>query len=177
MKNTNEILHEILVKEIKDDWVCVDMTTGHGYDTQVLAQKAQKVYAFDIQLEAINSSKQLNSSFDNVVYFHQSHDNIDEVIHEPIDCVIYNLGYLPKGNKRIKTKMETTIISLSKVHKLLKKNGILMITCYPGHAGGDREAVAVKQWMDHHQKQYEIEVYDYPTKNSPIAYVAKKRTP
>lgn len=175
MKNTNEIIHEFLDEIIKPNWICVDMTAGRGYDTKKLAELAQQVICFDIQPEAIESTKELTKEYTNIHYILDNHQNINEYIKDFVHLVIYNLGYLPNGNKKIITKKQSTIISLSKIHQLLRNNGYLILTCYPGHAGGKEETEAVKQWLKHHEKQYEIKVYDYPTKNSPICYICKKK--
>lgn len=176
MKNTNKIIHEFLEKTVQPDWVCVDMTTGRGHDTLALAKLSKKVYAFDIQEEAIFSSKKLTSDYSNIEYIHDDHQNINQYVQPYVNLVIYNLGYLPGGNKKIITNKDSTLVSLSKVHQLLKINSVLIITAYPGHKGGDKEAKAVELWVNHQvdKKQYEVEVYNYNTKNAPIAYIMKR---
>lgn len=176
MKNTNEIIHELLEEIVQPDWICVDMTAGHGHDTLALAKLAQQVYSFDIQSEAIESTKVKTREFNNITYIHDDHQNVLNYVKPFVNLVIFNLGYLPGGNKKIMTSKDSTLMSLSKVHQLLKINSYLIITVYPGHKGGDKEAQAVELWVNHQveKQQYEMVKYDYPTKNSPIAYVCKR---
>lgn len=173
MKNTNETIHEWMKETIEPHWIAVDMTAGQGRDTLQMAKLAKHVYAVDIQEEAINLTKQLTSELDNITYIHDNHININYHVNEFVHLVIFNLGYLPSGNKKIKTNAESTLIALSKIFRWIRLNGYLIITCYRGHPGGKEEHETVLRWLDH-QKNLEIEVLDYGHKNAPIAYLCKK---
>lgn len=176
MRNSNEILHEKLDNLNKEIKVSIDMTAGRGHDTLKLAQISEKVYTFDIQEEAIESTKELTKDFNNIQYILDSHLNVDKYVKPYVDVVMINCGYLPGGNKKIITNKDNTVMALSKVHRLLKKNSVLMITVYPGHPGGKEEAKGVYQWIKHHvdRNQYTLETLEYDTKNSPIAYIMTK---
>lgn len=176
MANNNLLIHKKFSSIIKPDWITLDMTAGNGHDTLFLAQYSQHVTSIDIQEVAIERTKELTKEFDNITYIVDDHQNIDKYVNPFINLVIFNLGYLPNGNKKIITNKDSTLISLSKVHQLLKINSYLIITCYPGHKGGDKEAEAVLKWVNHQieKHQYEVEVLDYPTKNSPITYICKR---
>lgn len=176
MKNNNEIIHEKFESIIQSDWLSIDMTAGNGRDTYFLAQKSKHVFTIDIQEVAINKTKELTKDFDNITYIHDDHQNINNYVKPYVNLIIYNLGYLPGGNKKIKTTKDSTLISLSKAHQLLKINSYLIITCYPGHPGGSQETEAVKLWTNHkkEKQQYEVETLHYPTKNSPISFICKR---
>ena len=59
-----------------------------------------------------------NSTFKHVTLIHDGHENILNDIPSDIignvDAAIFNLGYLPKGDKSIVTKPETTIQAIEK---------------------------------------------------------------
>jgi hypothetical protein len=58
------------------------------------------------------------------------------------------LGYLPGAeatiNERLKTSLQTTIASIQAAIPLVKENGLVSVTSYPGHDGGKEEAEAVE---------------------------------
>lgn len=112
--------HKVLKEIVDNKSVCIDMTCGNGFDTVFLASISGKVYAFDIQDEAIKNTKDKVKEFNNVVLVHDSHDNVLDYVSEKVKGVIYNLGYLPSGDKNVATKKETTISSLEKVLTLLE---------------------------------------------------------
>ena len=58
-------------------------------------------------------------------------------------AVVFNLGYLPGGDKKLTTRTETTLAAVRGAMQLLKKDGLLCITMYSGHAEGAREKKAL----------------------------------
>ena len=58
--------------------------------------------------------------------------------HGCIDAAIFNLGYLPKGNK-IVTKPETTIMAINEIFDILSIEGIIILVIYHGHEEGKVE--------------------------------------
>lgn len=131
MINVVEFSHQLLM-QVKNRQVAIDMTAGNGYDTLFLAKTVQKVYAFDIQEEAIKRTRSLlqENNVDNVVLLKESHDLYDIFVSEPIDMAIYNLGYLPSGNKDIKTDAKIVMNSLKKALKQLNLFGKIVIVIY-----------------------------------------------
>ena len=63
----------------------------------------------------------------------------------PIRLVVYNLGYLPKGNKKLTTLTDSTLQSLENALALIQPGGVVSITCYPGHEEGAKEEAALLQ--------------------------------
>ena len=59
--------------------------------------------------------------------------------HGCIDAAIFNLGYLPKGNKEIVTKPETTIMAINEIFDILSIEGIIILVIYHGHEEGKVE--------------------------------------
>lgn len=134
----NNILHNIIsANNIAENKIVIDATLGNGYDTDFLKDKFEKVYSFDIQEKATKAY--IEKNIENVEVFLDSHSNFDIYIKEQVDCIVYNLGYLPGANKDITTTVKSTIISIKKGLNLLKNNGIMFIVMYPGHEEGAKE--------------------------------------
>jgi tRNA G37 N-methylase Trm5 len=142
----------IKVAELAHDWVSrrqapirlsVDMTAGRGQDTIFLASIATRVVAFDIQAEAIASTKRLldEHGFDNVELIHDDHRRVSDVVKDPIDVAFYNLGYLPGGSKAVMTTAESTLSSLKSLLPMMALGGTVWITCYPKHNNEEASAV------------------------------------
>ena len=172
-ENTNQRIHKWLDQHAQSDWISVDLTAGNGHDTLKLAQLTKKVIAVDIQPVAIEASKQRLQGFDNVELYELDHQNINEVVDDWIHLVIMNCGYLPNHNKNIRTHAESSLIALTKVERHIRKNGYVIITCYPNHRGGKKELETIKLWLGHHPN-YEITIFEYPKPNTPITFIARK---
>jgi len=143
MKNSATYAHELLSGFDFSDDLCVDMTVGRGNDTLFLSKIARKVIGFDIQEIAIQETSYLlkENNVDNVELYLDSHHHIDNYVSTKIGCMIYNLGYLPKGDKIILTDGETTIESLRKGLTLLRSGGRCVITVYQKHPGNEANIV------------------------------------
>lgn len=181
--NTGSIVEMIMENHIKEGFTVLDCTAGNGNDTASLAElvgDSGLVYGFDIQDTAIESTTNLLNSLNlkhNVKLIKDSHENIDKYIEGKIDFIIYNLGYLPKGNKDIKTNKESTIISLKKALYMLNNNGIILVTVYVGHDGGIDEKEAIENLLSAlNQKEYNVLKYDFinQTNYPPILYGIEK---
>ena len=181
--NTISISKDIVNRYIKEGDVVLDATVGNGNDTLELAKlvgKSGKVYGFDIQKIAIEKTKALlneNNLDSNLLLINDSHEKIDEYIFEPLDGAIYNLGYLPKGDKKIITEPKSTVNSILKTLDLLKNNGIIVIVSYLGHPGGMDENNALERMLrDLDQKQYNVLKTDFINQKNypPILYLIEK---
>lgn len=173
MRNTNEIIHQWIKEHVQSEWLTVDMTCGHGRDTLQLAKHSAHVYSIDIQAQAIESAKELCKDYENITFINDDHTLINQYIPQFVHLAIFNLGYLPGGKKSIKTNKDSTLVALGKIYPRLRKNGYLIITCYPGHPGGKEEHEVVKRWLNHF-KNFEVTTYDYGKDSAPITYICKK---
>jgi methylase of polypeptide subunit release factors len=122
----------------------VDATCGNGHDTLALAKMgAGKIYAFDVQETAITNTESLlikeNIPLSNVHLILDSHANMCNYIKEKVQVIVFNLGYLPSADKSIITSSESTITAVKEAMKLLKKDGLICISMYSGHPGGQEE--------------------------------------
>ncbi|MDR1774305.1 MAG: class I SAM-dependent methyltransferase [Clostridioides sp.] len=142
-----------LDKFLKEGSTVIDATMGNGYDTKYLAEKVGEtgfVYAFDIQDVAIKNTTKLLEKYNlknNTKLINDSHENILEYHTGNVDCIMFNLGYLPSGDHNLITKPDSTINALKDSLKILNKNGIISITIYSGHKGGQEEKEAVLEFV------------------------------
>ena len=145
---------------IKKGDITVDATCGNGYDTLMLSKLSKKVFAFDIQKEAIEKTSDLlkKNNINNVVLINDTHEKIDTYLKDykgKISLVMYNLGYLPGGDKRVTTKHSSTLLSIKKGINTLNKKGIILITCYP-HEEGKKESHEIISYLKENKIQYKI---------------------
>ncbi len=137
MKRPIEFAHELLKESINEGDFLIDATCGNGNDTLFLAQLTGKegfVHAYDVQKEAILRSKELTKSYLNIRYILDSHAKISYYLAEEnikqVDGAIFNLGYLPNGDKGIITKASSTRTSLEIALKLLNNKAIITLLKY-----------------------------------------------
>ena len=128
--------HNIIKEYIPEKDVAIDATLGNGYDCDFLSENFKKVYAFEIQKDACDKYVDKNN---NVTIINESHAKIDSFVKEQINCVCYNLGYLPGGDKNITTLAESSLSSIKQSLELITKNGIVSIAIYRGHNEGKEE--------------------------------------
>lgn len=144
VSDVSTIYHSMINSFIKDRKVAIDATLGNGYDADYLSNHFEKVYAFDIQLVAVENYKA--KEVDNVISICDSHENFKDYINEAVDCIVYNLGYLPGENKHVTTQTTSTIKSISIGLELLNSNGLMFIALYSGHEEGKKEKDAVLEY-------------------------------
>lgn len=154
IKSNSDFMHHVVQAFIKEHHVAADCTLGNGNDTLWLLQSGlQKIYAFDIQKEAIDISKSLINSvlpqrIGDVNFILDSHENIDRYL-ENVDIIIFNLGYLPGGDKSVTTVTSSSLTAISKALKMLNIDGICAITAYSGHSEGMKEKGAIMEYLSH----------------------------
>ncbi len=156
-----QMAHAFLEEVVTDEDIVVDATMGNGHDTLFLARLAKKVYAFDIQEQAIEqTTKRLaEAKLDNVELFLTGHENVDQYV-ESIKAAIFNLGYLPSADKSVITQPHTTIQALEKLCQRLVAGGRIAVMIYYGHAGGDVERDAVLDFVSQlPQQEFTVALY------------------
>ncbi|MTI95160.1 MAG: methyltransferase domain-containing protein [Firmicutes bacterium] len=144
-------LHVAAVLKLGDS--AVDATAGNGNDTLFLARLVGKqgvVHSFDIQQQAIDNTQALlhAHSLESQVRLHkQSHTEMSKYLMPgTVGAVLFNLGYLPRGDKTLVTKPETTVIALNASISLLRPGGLVAIVTYSGHSGGEVEEQKVAEF-------------------------------
>lgn len=159
--------------QISPDGVLVDFTMGNGHDTLYLCSLVPKgtVYAFDVQKQAVaNTKERLGESkiTANAVLVCDSHENAKKYIDGEIDGGMFNLGYLPGGDKSIHTMHQSTLCAVKDAVAMLKKGGILVISVYPGHEEGRIEAEMLIEMLSCYDKKL-YSVSRFHLVNSPDA--------
>lgn len=149
IKRPIQLSHEFLAEVLDKDSIAVDATMGNGNDTAFLAGLAKKVYAFDVQEQALAKTQErlANQNFTNAELILDGHENLDKYVSEPIRAAIFNLGYLPSADKSVITKPDTTLAAIEKILNRLEIGGRLSVMIYYGHAGGDMEKDAVLDFI------------------------------
>lgn len=166
-----DFAHSLLKKSISLNDIVVDATVGNGHDTELLAKLVGPegiVYGFDIQAEAIISAKNRlkNSGIEkNVILFNKGHETILDSIpakHQYISGAIFNLGYLPGGDKQIVTQANTTISAVKQLLEIMKPEGIIVLVIYHGHPEGAAERDIVMNFVQSiDQKKAHVLLYQF----------------
>lgn len=150
--NALTIVHETIKRFVRDGDVCIDATAGRGYDTAFLCElvgKNGKVIAMDIQQDAVDSTNALLESKGlcaQVVL--DSHANMAKYTEkDSVRCIVFNLGYLPKGNHGIYTHFESTKQAIESGLELLEKGGLMCVSVYYGGDSGYEEKDALLPWL------------------------------
>ena len=142
-----------ILEHLREGDIAVDFTMGNGHDTEFLSKtvgESGHVYAFDIQEQALASTADNLKNAgcpNNYSLILDSHHNVKKYVDVPIKAGMFNLGYLPGGNKKITTMRETTMPAIESAISLLDRDGILLIAVYPGHAEGDAEGKMIAEYL------------------------------
>ncbi len=168
-----ETAHQLLSNYIKSTDIMIDATMGNGNDTVFLAKHAKYVYAFDIQQQAlIETKKALElSNLHNVKLILDSHEKINDYISD-FKGIVFNLGYLPKGDKSITTTSDVTIKTIISLLPKLKVEGFIMLVVYTGHQAGMDESIAIDQYLQSlNQSQFKILKINLPYQDNKPPYI------
>ncbi|MGN0655854.1 MAG: class I SAM-dependent methyltransferase [Ruminiclostridium sp.] len=149
-----EIINRVLDENVSEGDICIDATAGRGFDTLHLCRlvgESGHVTAFDIQQEAVDSTKELlqkNGMCSRADVILSSHSEMDKYCEEgTVSCITFNFGWLPKGNHNVNTRKETSIPAIEKGLKLLKKGGVMTLIIYYGRETGFEERDAILEFL------------------------------
>lgn len=177
-------LHKhFILQHLNEGEVAVDFTMGNGGDTLFLSKtvgESGKVYAFDIQEEALISTRahlEANAAPKNYELICASHHRVKEFVKEPIKVGMFNLGYLPRsGKKSVTTMRETTMPAVEAAIDLLAPDGVLIVAIYPGHEEGALEGEMLREYFKTLSRfricASEFRILNSPT--SPYFYLVEK---
>lgn len=161
--------------------LAIDATVGNGNDTAWLLEQvgsSGSVVGFDIQEAAIRSTQDRLGSPENLTLILDGHENLAQYPYRDVACVLYNLGYLPKGNKAISTSSSTTLQSIRAASRLIKTGGVIMVIAYPGHKEGREEADQLETHLaSYPQKEFQCWKVAFLNQknNPPVLYCMEKR--
>ncbi len=179
LTNAMEMAKVQLKLKIKPGDLVADATAGNGYDSLFLADlvgNSGHVYSFDIQDTAIEATRTLLSRYgllERVTLVLSGHENLDQYCTAPLRAVVFNLGYLPGGDRTKTTQFETTKTAIEKSLSLLTEDGMIVLVVYSGHSTGNLEASDLRVWLtDLPQKQYSVMEWKFINqKNSPPSLI------
>lgn len=148
-----DLQKQFILSHLKEGDVAVDFTMGNGHDTEFLSKTVGKngtVYAFDVQEAAVCSTRRrLEDSGcpQNYTLINDSHHKVADYVDRKIKAGMFNLGYLPGGDKNITTMRSTTLPAIEAAIALLDSNAILSVAVYPGHEEGDLEGQEICRYL------------------------------
>lgn len=137
------LAHQILSCRIREGDRVVDATCGNGNDTLFLARlvgPSGHVFAFDVQqkaLERTRSQLEQESLGERVTLVAVGHERMGEYVRTPVRGIVFNLGYLPGGDRNVTTRPFTTRAGIDAGLLLLLPEGIMTVAVYSGHDGGE----------------------------------------
>ena len=175
-----EFAHKIIKDKVSGKDICVDMTIGNGNDTLFMAKIAKFVYGFDIQQLAIDNTTKLlkDNNISNYQLYLSSHENVNKLINEKVKAFIFNLGYLPTGDKSITTKYDSTILAVDNALDMLDDKGVIVLVVYTGHDNGKIEEEKLLEYIKTlSQKQYDVISYKFINQinNPPYCIVIERK--
>lgn len=140
----------------------VDATLGNGHDAAFLLRCAPPrtcLLAVDVQPRAIEAARPrlaaaraaLKRDDVAVQIFCRGHEELpriwaelpDAVRQRPLLGAVFNLGWLPGGDKTCLTRTPTTLEALDFLLERLMPQGCVSLHCYTGNEGGAEEEAAV----------------------------------
>lgn len=153
LRSARYIAADALRQVVRPGDTVVDATLGNGHDACMLAElvgETGRVFGFDIQAQAVQRAEAalreaglLGRCRLNVM----GHERMAEVVDQPVRAVVFNLGWLPGGDKAVTTRWETTRRAAQAALSLLLPGGVCTICAYPGHAAGDEERRNLIEWL------------------------------
>lgn len=177
-KNALKLSHEYIKSNLRKGDVAVDATMGRGRDTLLLSLIAEKVYAFDIQKEAINSTRELlqENNCSNVTLILDSHHNLKSYV-QSARCVVFNFGFLPGGDHSIFSHSDTSIKAIEAALDIITPDGFISICSYYGGDTGFEERDALLSYLEClDQKKYTVMLQSFHNRKGcpPLFIVIEK---
>ena len=180
--------HDLLLDCIETGDVVVDATMGNGHDTLFLAElvgPTGHVFGFDIQEQAYTATLEKITAADclkqtTLCLTGHEHLGLFIPLDTPIKAAIFNLGYLPKGDKTLVTTKDTTLKAVEELLMRLVPKGRIILVLYDGHDEGKPEKSAVLTFVSQlDQTVFSVMHYQFLNqKNNPpsLVCIEKKTT-
>lgn len=151
--NAVALSHQLIKENVLPGMTVVDATCGNGGDTLFLAQTVGEegsVFAFDIQPDAVKKTKVVlkKHGITNAEVFCVGHEYMREFIKTNVDCVVFNLGYLPSSGSKIMTRPRTTVRALKAATEIIGEEGVIVVCSYVAHIGGKCEFRRIYRYLE-----------------------------
>ena len=173
-KNALKLSHEYIKAHLNKEDIAVDATMGRGRDTLLLCSLAKEVYAFDIQKEALNSTRQLldEHNITNALLILDSHHNLKSYV-KNAKCVVFNFGFLPGGDHTIFSHSDTSIKAIEEALSIIPPDGFISICSYYGGDTGFEERDALLEYLSKlDSKKYTVMLHSfYNRPNCPPLFI------
>ena len=167
IRQTTQLALHLVRPYVTPDAAVIDATCGNGHDTLALAEMGPaQLYAFDIQEQAVRATTKLlqdhgyskSIADGRITVCCQAHEQMGTVVSRdagtsvangtvPVRAVIFNLGYLPGGDKERTTRTDSTLAAVRAAMELIAPDGVICITMYSGHPEGKREKTALLEFV------------------------------
>lgn len=156
------VARERVAQVIRPGDRAVDATAGNGCDTLFLCGQvgpAGQILAIDLQSAALAKVSQRWQGLPDEArvgmacpkLIQGDHRQLTQLI--PADwlgsvrVIMFNLGYLPGGDKGVTTQPASTLAAIQQALTCLHPAGLLSILAYTGHPGGLAETSAVEEFL------------------------------
>ena len=152
--NALALAHRFMREHVRPGDLCIDATAGRGRDAALLCELAGengKVLAFDIQPEALASTRLLleeKGFLNRAELILESHSEMARfALPGSVSCVVFNLGWLPGGDHGVFTNAGTSIPAIEAGLSLLRPGGAISLCIYYGRDCGFDERDALLAYL------------------------------
>ena len=175
------LAQQAVCEGLEDGALAIDATVGNGHDTLFLAGRVAPrghVIGFDIQRRALETTRArlLAAGLESAATLHFcGHERMLEKIPPDwsgrVSAVMFNLGYLPGGDKGLTTSPATTLSALDQALSLLRFGGLISLLVYRGHPGAKAEADAISAWLEQLDSIFRFSCHESP---GPVLYLVER---
>jgi predicted methyltransferase len=176
------VAHEAVAAALRPGGRAIDATAGNGHDTLLLARSVApggRVIAFDVQAAALEQTARRlrQAGLEGAVGLLQTgHERLAEAIPADwpgtVDAVMFNLGYLPGGDRGLVTRATTTVPALDAAAAVLSPGGLMSVMLYRHHDGAADEVAALQAWVARMPPNWQVEQHISP---GPMLYLLRRR--
>jgi hypothetical protein len=135
----------------------IDATLGNGHDALFLTERVGlngRLFGFDLQQQAIDATRQRlrHAGYEQCARLYCAshatlHETLSAAAAQPPSAVMFNLGYLPGGDKHLVTLPESSCAAVRQACSLLAEGGLITVLSYRGHTGGQDEYYALEKTL------------------------------
>ena len=182
-----DFAHLCLERYVKPNGRLVDATAGNGHDALFLLDLLDdhgELLALDIQQAAVELTMQRlqhHKRSAQAEVLCANHAALRTILQSKgwnaIHGAVMNCGYLPGGDKAIRTDALSTVAAVKTLVEFCAHEGVIVIVCYVGHEGGTEECDRVEDCIRVLPKEeYQSAVYSNQGRNNaPRCYVIQRR--
>jgi len=181
-RSLTALAQQAVRERLRDGALAIDATVGNGHDTLFLAGRVAPrghVTGFDIQRRALEQTRArlIAAGLAATATLHScGHERMLEKISpnwsHRVSAVMFNLGYLPGGDKGLTTSPGTTLRALNQALSLLRIGGLISLLVYRGHPGAQAEADAIAGRLQRLDGIFRFSRHESP---GPVLYLVERQ--